>query len=51
MKNLTLVSNETFALTMVPPNHEIVGGKWLYMVKSGLMTRRQIRLASNVAKG
>ncbi|CAB4006845.1 Hypothetical predicted protein [Paramuricea clavata] len=29
------VSNETFTLTMVRPNREIVGGKWVYMIKSG----------------
>ena len=31
----SLIENETFILTSVPQNREILGGKWVYTVKSG----------------
>ncbi|CAB4030147.1 uncharacterized protein K02A2.6-like, partial [Paramuricea clavata] len=46
----SLVSNETFTLTMVPPNREIVGGKWVYTIKSGPNDEETYK-ARYVAKG
>jgi hypothetical protein len=46
----SLVSNETFTLTMVPPNREIVGGKWVYTIKSGPNNEETYK-ARYVAKG
>ncbi|CAB4013210.1 Retrovirus-related Pol poly from transposon TNT 1-94 [Paramuricea clavata] len=46
----SLVSNETFTLTMVPPNREIVGGKWVYKIKSGPNDEETYK-ARYVAKG
>lgn len=46
----SLLDNETFTLTQPPQNREIVGGKWVYTIKTGLNDEETYK-ARYVAKG
>ena len=46
----SLIENETFILNPIPQNREIVGGKWVYTIKSGSNNEETFK-ARYVAKG
>ena len=45
-----LEDNDTFELTSAPPDRKVVGGRWVYVIKSGLNDIKEFK-ARYVAKG
>ena len=45
-----LKDNETFELSLLPKNHNVVGGRWVYTIQSGPNNEEKYK-ARYVAKG